>query len=329
MLQTALWITGGVVAVVVATLVLRTYLIISRYGAPIRRIFEEDPIFVPSEGSPHPESEEVEFPTPEGLVLRGSYLATPATPAKGVVVFSHEFRSDRWSGMPYWECLLGDGFDIFAFDYRNHGSSDKDPAYTPRHWVTNYELDDLEAAIAYLRSRPGADRLPIGLFGISRGGGASIGVAARDRGVRCVVTDGAFGTHGTMLTYMKKWMFLVVGDKWWLKILPDWYLGFIRDWVLARVERDFGCRFIRLERAIGRLAPRAILMIHGGRDGYIRPDIAREFCAAARDPRELWIVHGARHNACLEAAAVEYRSRLISFFRTNLAGAKTSNGQAA
>ena len=319
-----LWTLIGLFGLVVVVLAARTFLIIRRYSPPIRRIFEEDPIFMPAEGVQHPEAEEVEFNTPEGLTLRGSYLATEGGNSKGVVVFCHEFRSDRWSGMPYWEVLHKNGFDIFAFDFRNHGESDKDPAYAPRHWVTNYELDDLAAALTYLRSRFGARELPIGLLGISRGGGTAIGVAVSNHSVRCLVTDGAFPTHSTMLAYMKKWMLLVVGETWWMKILPSWYLALIRDVVLSRIGRDLGCHFCRLERCIRRLAPRPILMIHGGRDSYIRPDIARGFYECASDPKELWIVQGARHNACLETASNEYRSRVLQFFHLHLAGERAA-----
>ena len=319
-MYTAIWITLSLPGLIIVLMLIRTMYISRKYGPPIRRIFEETPIFSPTEGVPHPAAEAVEFATLEGLTLRGSYLASPSPESKGLIVFCHEFLSDRWSGVTYWEFLRQDGFDIFAFDFRSHGESDKDPAYTTRHWVTNYELDDLASALAYLKSRPGSDRLPLGLFGISRGGGAAIGVAARDRSVRCLVTDGAFPTHGTMLAYMMKWMTLVVGEKWYYKILPAWYLAFTRDRVLAGIERDFGCRFVRLERAIAQLAPRPILMIHGGRDSYIRPDIARDFFECAREPREQWVVKGARHNACLETAGDEYRDRVLRFFRAHLAG---------
>jgi pimeloyl-ACP methyl ester carboxylesterase len=121
-----------------------------------------------------------------------------------------------------------------------------------------------------------------------------------------------------MLAYMKKWIMLVVGERWWAKKLPDWYLAFIRDVVLARVERDMGCHFAKLESAIRRIAPRPILMIHGGRDSYIRPDIAREFFECARPPREIWMVDGARHNACLDIAGDEYKKKLVEFFRKHL-----------
>lgn len=316
-MYTSIWVIAAIVGLTFAYLGIRTLLIIRQYAAPIRRIFEEDPIFAPIDVTARPLAEQVEFQTPEGVTLRGSYLAAGSTP-KGIVLFCPEFRSDRWSCLSYCEFLQQSGFDIFTFDFRNHGDSESDPAYKPRHWVTNYELDDLNAALSYLKSRQNSRALPIGLFGISRGGGTAIGVSARDRSVRCVVTDGAFPTHSTMLAYMRKWLTLVVGEKWWSRLLPDWYLVVIRDVVLAQVERDMGCHFVKLERAIRRLAPRPILMIHGGRDSYIRPDIARQFYDCAKDPRQLWIVEGARHNACLDVAGDEYRRRVSEFFRENL-----------
>jgi pimeloyl-ACP methyl ester carboxylesterase len=316
-----LWTVAVLAGVSVIFLGIRTLLIIRQYGPPIRRIFEENPIFAPTAGTEAPAAECVEFCTPEGLTLNGSYLETTSGQPHGIVVFCHEFRSDRWSGVAYWECLQRAGFDIFAFDFRNHGESEKDPAYSPRHWVTNYELDDLEAALAYLKTRRRTAAIPIGLFGISRGGGAAIAVAARDRSIRCVVTDGAFPTHSTMLAYMKKWMLLVVGEKWWIRFLPECYIAFVRNVVLARVERDLGCHFVKLERSIRKIAPRPILMIHGGRDSYIRPDIASQFFECAGEPREFWVVHGARHNACLEIAGDEYRRRVLAFFREHLTGA--------
>ena len=315
----ALWISLALLGLLAIALVYRTLMSIRVYGPRIRRMFDESPIFSPTEGTPHPNAEEVEFPTTNGLKLRGCYLATPSGKPKALIVFCHEFRSDRWSGVTYWEFLRQDGFDIFSFDFRNHGTSDSDPNYKPRHWVTDLELADLEAALRYIRGRAGSKGLPLGLYGISRGGGAAIGAAARDRTVGDVVTDGAFPTHSTVLSYMRRWISLIVGNRLLNDWLPSWYLGIVRDAVLAEVERDLGCRFLRLERAIRRIAPRPLLMIHGGRDSYIPSELAQRFYERAREPRQFWIVEGARHNACLETAGDEYRHRVREFFRNNLA----------
>ncbi len=50
-------------------------------------------------------------------------------------------------------------------------------------------------------------------------------------------------------------------------------------------------------------------MIHGEKDAYIGPDIARALFAEAREPKELWIVPKAKHNRCREVAPDEYAAR--------------------
>ena len=68
-----------------------------------------------------------------------------------------------------------------------------------------------------------------------------------------------------------------------------------------------------------RLAPRPLLMIHGGGDNYIRPEMAQDLFKRARAPKEFWLVDKAKHNQALELAADEYRRRILAFFDAHLA----------
>ena len=87
-----------------------------------------------------------------------------------MIVYCHEFLSDRWSFQPYLDHLRDLGYDLFTFDFRNHGESPAEPDYAPMHWTTDHEVRDLRAALAYLRTRPDHDPAGFGLFGVSRGG---------------------------------------------------------------------------------------------------------------------------------------------------------------
>ena len=149
--------------------------------------------------------DDVRFRTGDGFELVGTYLKARTPRRSGVMVFCHEYLSDRWGALPYVDHLRDLGFDLFSFDFRNHGESQVDPAYHPLQWVTDRELTDLEAALAYLRTRTDADPAGVGLFGVSRGGGTALCVAGRDPKVWGVVTDGAFPTRGTMLPYILRW----------------------------------------------------------------------------------------------------------------------------
>ena len=78
----------------------------------------------------------------------------------------------------------------------------------------------------------------------------------------------------------------------------------------------YTCRRLScFERAVARLSPRPWLMIHGAKDAYIGPEIARRLFEEAREPKELWIVPGAKHNRCRDINPAAYRERVAGFIR--------------
>lgn len=291
-----------------------------RYVGFIVRGFLEKPIFIVPQGAPIAEAEDVTFATKDGLRLAGAYLHTRRHRRRGVILFGTEYGSNRWSCLQYCRRLLDEGFDIFTFEFRNCGESEGLSGYKPLQWVTNYEVEDVLAAVRYLKSRPDADPRGIGFFGVSRGGSAGIVAAAREPYIRCVVTDGAFATVGTMVPYMQKWVSLYSLLPSAYRWLPRWIYVLAAQMALWQLSRQYGCRYPSLEKAISKIAPRPLLMIHGGADNYIRPEWARELFARAREPKELWIVEGAKHNQAVVLAGEEYHQRICQFFHANLAG---------
>jgi pimeloyl-ACP methyl ester carboxylesterase len=284
------------------------------------RIFQEKPLFVIPRDPPLDGAEDVSFPTPDGLTLRGCYLRTTAEPRRGVILFGLEFGSNRWSCRSYCEPLREVGYDIFAFETRGQGESDAQPGYDPLQWVTEYEVRDTRAALAYLKSRSDADPRGVGLFGISKGAGAGLEAAAGDPYVRCCVTDGVFACYTTLVPYMRQW-FRIYDSRFAVQgLLPSWYYGRVGLKALRKIQKQRRCRFTHLEPLLGRLAPRPLLMIHGGGDTYIKPDMARSLFERARGPKELWIVDGAKHNQALPVAGDEYHRRVRKFFDAHLAG---------
>jgi fermentation-respiration switch protein FrsA (DUF1100 family) len=178
---------------------------------------------------------------------------------------------------------------------------------------------DARAALAYLKGRPDADPRGAGLFGISKGAGAALLAAARDDYLRCFVTDGVFGTYTVLVPYTRFWFRLYNDNHGRQALLPSWYYGLEGLIALRLTERERRCRFVHLERAMPRLAPRPLLMIHGEADTYIKADMARALFTRARPPREFWLVPGAKHNQALQIAGEEYRRRVLEFFERHLA----------
>jgi pimeloyl-ACP methyl ester carboxylesterase len=273
----------------------------------------ERPVLQPPRLTPEDPGEPVTFPSQDGLMLAGSYFPARTSTRAGVLVYSHEFLSDRWSFAPYLDGLRDQGFDVFSFDYRNHGESAVDPSYEPIQYATNHEVDDLKAALAYLRSRPDHDPAGFGLFGVSRGGGAALLVGSTDADVWGVVTDGAFATKGTTTAYMIRWASIYVHRAWVLVFLPRFVYSFLGGVARRQCQRQLNCVFPSIERAVRRLSPRPWLQIHGERDAYIGTDIAEALFACAREPKEQWIVPNAKHNRCREVGPEAYARALSAF----------------
>jgi pimeloyl-ACP methyl ester carboxylesterase len=289
-----------------------------RYLRFLCRIFQEKPLFVVPRGQALPDAETVRFATSDGLTLAGCYLRTPQ-PRRGVILFGLEFGSNCWSCRSYCDHLVESGFDVFAFESRNQGSSDAMPDYEPLQWVTQYEVRDTEAALAYLKNRPDADPRGVGFFGISKGAGAGLHAASRDPYIRCCITDGAFASYTTVVPYMKQWIRIYNNHYAIQGLIPLWFYGLVGLAGIRRMERKRRCRFPHLERRLPFLAPRPWLMIHGTADTYIKPEMASRLFEFARQPKELWLVENAKHNQALQVAGDEYRQRVLRFFETHLA----------
>ena len=287
-----------------------------KYMGFLVRIFQEKPLFVIPRGVPDDDAEPVTITTPDGLTLRGCYFTTPHA-RKGVILFGLEFGSNRWACRQYCEQLLNAGYDVFAVEPRNQGDSDRDPNYEPLQWVTDRDLADTRAAIGYLLARPDADPKGIGLFGISKGGSTGLIAAANEPAVRCLATDGAYGTLTTMVPYMKRWI-TIYSDRLKLqRVMPSWFYGLIGVVGVKKVAKNRGVTYPSIEKAAARFR-RPLLMIHGGGDTYIKPEMAKELFERATGPKDLWLVEKAKHNQALHVAGDEYHRRVVEFFDQHL-----------
>lgn len=316
----------GVVLAVALIVVLFTAYVVIAYGKHIYRIFETKPLFLIPQGSPVADTEPVTFRTADGRTLAGSYARHSNGPRRGVVLFCHEFGANRWLFDPYVGYLRESGFDVFAFDFSNQGESAPIAGYEPLQWVTSHEVDDVLAAVEYLKHRPDAPK-GIGLFGVSKGGSAGLAAAARDPYVRAIITDGAFPTHGTVTLYEMRWVQIYVRLGAAYRVLPRWFYSLLTACAVHIMQHRHHVQYVSLEGALRRLKTRPWLMIHGAHDNYINREIAtRFFVCTGRPVEEIWFVEKAKHNGCLKTAGDRYRAKVRDFFLRHLseAGATTN-----
>jgi len=319
-----LWIGISAGGLLLAFLVAFHVYLYVRYKPVVMRIFQEKPLFMVPHGQPVDDAEEVDLITADGLTLKGCYLKTSRPPRKGVIMFGLEFGSNRWGCVPYCEFLLQSGYDIFAFEMRGQGQSPAQAGYEPLQWLTDFEAEDFQTALECLKKRSDADPRGIGLYGLSKGGSAGLWLAAHDPYIRCCVTDGAFATVSVVIPYMKQWVYIYSRLHWVVKIIPHWYYALYAYLAIKQVAQERKVRYPDLEHALHRLAPRPWLMIHGGADNYIKPDMARELFDYARAPKEFWLVAKAKHNQALQIANGEYKHKVLEFFDKHLGSAGAS-----
>lgn len=292
-----------------------------RYYPVVYRLIDTSTLLVPEPSSPPLPGEDCEFCTTDGVTLRGTYLRTTVGPRRGVILFGHELNGDRWNAVPYVTPLLDEGYDVLTFDFRNHGASDAPPNTVLKPWVNRYDVADVRAAVAYLKSRPDADPRGIGVLGISRAGGASLCAAAVEPYIRCLFTDGAYPLQTTHYLYLQRYLNIYIPNGWhWLSNrVPRWFF----EWFfLTPSRRSWGKRnnypFIDVE-ATARGVQQPVLMVHGGRDSMIPVEAARVLEKSLAGPSKLWICEKAKHNGSINTEPAEYQRRLARFFGYHLA----------
>lgn len=292
------------------------------YVPLLARCFEHLPWLRAARSEPISGGEDCEFLTSDGLTLRGTYLPHQAHARRGVVAFCHELTADRWSAQRYIEGLRRAGFDVFTFDFRNHGQSDGLPNYEPRPWLTPYDLDDVLSMVDYLCSRADADPRGIGLMGVSKGGSAALCAAARDPRVRAVVTDGAFTLEWMTAHYMLRYMEIHTQLSPIFSRLPRSVLAFYGIRGQQRLARRLHHTYIDTQALIRRVR-QPVLLIHGERDTFVPVQQAFALRRIFRGAR-LWVVPEAKHNSAVQVAGEKYQRRVARFFARHFDAPRTA-----
>jgi len=285
------------------------------YVPMVARLFREA-IWLPApwREAPDGQGEPVVLHTDDGARLEGTYLPTTARQRQGVIAFCHELNGNRWTTIPYTESLRHRGYDVFTFDFRNHGASDCIAGFEPMPWVTGYDVADVQAAVDYLCSRADADPHGVGILGISKGGTAALCAAARDRRVRALVIDGLVPTERMQIHYVRRFMSIYAPClcKWFAR-LPDISFRITAAVTRALVQRQRRCRFVNVDQAARRVR-QPVMIIHGGRDGHIPVEVVRGLRSNMPLRTRFWVIPDAKHNGGIAVAGEAYHRRIARFF---------------
>lgn len=239
--------------------------------------------------------EEVAFRSRDGLTLRGWFI--PAQRPKGTVIFCHGHVGSMDPDLKYAPHFHRRGYHVLMFDFRGHGRSEGN-----RVSMGYYERLDLLGALDYLRGR-GIER--VGVLGFSMGGAVAMAAAPRSEAIRAVVSDGGFARLSSAVA---------AGAR--ERGLPGLLAGPAARLIVALAGLRLGCKLSEADpiRWVDKIAPRALLLIHGGRDPFVPTAEVEELYAKAKEPKELWIVPEAGHREVDLCRPEEYLAKVLDFF---------------
>jgi fermentation-respiration switch protein FrsA (DUF1100 family) len=241
----------------------------------------------PALGTAH---EEVAFTTGDGLRLEGWYV--PSENGAAVIVFPGRKGPQAPARM-----LAEHGYGVLLFDRRGEGESEGDP--NQLGWAGTR---DVEAAIAYLRSRPDVDDERIGGLGLSVGGEVMLQTAAETDDLKAVVSEGAG------IRSVREAVELDGSER----VLAAPMFGLVTA-ATAIFASDLPPR--GLTALSGEITEPAFFVY--ATPGQGGESLTPKYYEAAKGPKELWAADGG-HTGAIDAEPEEYERRIVEFFDSNL-----------
>jgi len=234
----------------------------------------------------------VRFSAEDGVELYGWFLPAKGS-ASGTVLHLHGNAENMSTHFASVAWMPARGFNVFVFDYRGYGASEGNPSLEGAQ-------KDIDAAMKTLLARGDIDKSRIAVYGQSLGGALAVYNVAhspfRDR-IRALVIESTFS--GYVEIAREKF-----ADHWF-----TWPF----QWIPLLTVDD---RFSPLP-VIKTISPIPLLILHGDRDATVPVHYGRQLYEAALEPKQLWIIPGARHIQTMQETAQQ--DRLVAYLREALA----------
>jgi len=231
-------------------------------------------------------------------LVAGWYIPSPG--ATTTILVCPGYRSRAADVLGICAHLWKASHNVLVFEYYGHGM----PVGTA---VTlGYcEVNDFLGAVAYAKAR--APQASLGILAYSMGAAVAIMCSAWQTEVEALVADSAFASHRGVIDYhLRHALHLPSAPFLWLADALLW--------------RRAGYHFRQVEplRDIAAIAPRPLLLIHGLNDRVVDPCDAQRLYAAAREPKELWLIPNANHCGAYFADRQAYVAKIETFFHRSL-----------
>jgi pimeloyl-ACP methyl ester carboxylesterase len=223
--------------------------------------------------------EEIQIPIGESGQLYGWWI--PASPNAPTLILVHGWGRNVARMIPYIRNLHPMGYNLLAFDARNHGNST--PEKQPTVWTF---AEDTCSAVNFIIENKLKSSPDIGVIGLSVGGGAAINAAVLDQRIQSVITVGAF-SHPIEVMKLE----------FQERHIPYYPFG----WVFFKyLEVRFRVNFSQIAPINNIQSAKAnIFLIHGDEDKVVPLEQGEALYKAGNpESTSLWVVSGKGHSNC-------------------------------
>jgi len=238
----------------------------------------------------------VEFASPSGATIRGWLIDGKA--GSGAIVLMHGLRANRLSMLERARFLSKAGYAVLLFDFQAHGES------TGRHITFGYlESLDAQAAVNFLHRAAPSEK--IGLIGVSMGGAAA-SLASPKLEASALVLEMVYPTINEAISNR-------------LSMRLGKWASFLTPLLSLQLKPRLGvdAQALRpIDKVKDITAPK--LFIAGAEDRHTTLDESVRLFDAAREPKQFWIVSGAKHQDLHKFALEQYEKHVLDFFEQNL-----------
>ncbi len=245
--------------------------------------------------------EDVQFRASDGVKIKGWFIKDNREGRLPTVILCHGLGANRSDFTELAAGLSSNGYNVLLFDFRGHGDSQRVASS-----FGYLEQKDLLGAIRYVKERKDVDAEEIAVYGFSMGGAVAVLTAAETSDIKAVIADSSFTALKEQGERLFKGSFLP--SLIFLKPMVWMYELYFR------VDADE----IAPINMIHGISPRGMMIIGGGADEQMPSSDAMRLFAAAREPKELWLIPGAVHGGTVYMAGDEYRKRVLRFLDTHL-----------
>lgn len=238
----------------------------------------------------------IEFNSQSGAKIKGWFII--GKPKTGVIILMHGVRASRVSMIERARFLSKEGYSVLLFDFQAHGES------TGEQITFGYlESKDAQAAVNFIKNRFPDKK--IGIIGVSMGGAATI-LAEPKLNVDAMVLELVYPTIEE-----------AIGNRFSMK-LGKWAEIFT-PLLLIQIKPRLGITTDDL-KPIDKVKEIKIpkLFIAGELDKHTRQEQSIRLFENASNPKELWIVKGAKHWDMHSVVKSEYESKVLKFFENSL-----------